>query len=93
MIFYVPLIIYAFTLNLVPGIYDLKDHKDNFQTKLPCRLINSCKNNLCAVSKSILDQSIQQFVILIISINGKIPTKSSNVSSQLMKNRPACLFK
>ena len=34
----------------------MKDHKENFQQKLPCRLINPCKSNLGAVSKTILDR-------------------------------------
>ena len=33
----------------------LKDHKPNFNTKLPCRLINPCKSELGAISKAILD--------------------------------------
>ena len=39
-----------------PAFITLKDHKENFQTKLPCRLINPCKSNIGAVSKSILDR-------------------------------------
>ena len=39
-----------------PAFITLKDHKDNFQQKLPCRLINPCKSNLGAVSKTILDR-------------------------------------
>ena len=34
----------------------LKDHKPNFNTKLPCRLINPCKSELGAISKTILDR-------------------------------------
>ena len=33
----------------------LKDHKDNFETKLKCRLINPAKGELGKVSKVILD--------------------------------------
>jgi len=39
-----------------PAFITLKDHKDNFETKRPCRLINPCKSNLGSVSKSILDR-------------------------------------
>ena len=33
----------------------LKDHKENFATKLPCRLINPAKPEMGIVSKKILD--------------------------------------
>ena len=39
-----------------PAFITLKDHKDNFQQKLPCRLINPCKSNIGAISKTILDR-------------------------------------
>ena len=34
----------------------LKDHKPNFQSSLPCRLINPSKINIGKISKSILDK-------------------------------------
>ena len=34
----------------------LEDHKDNFNQKHPCRLINPCKSEIGAISKSILDR-------------------------------------
>ena len=39
-----------------PAFITLKDHKDNFHQKYPCRLINPCKSELGAISKSILDR-------------------------------------
>ena len=36
----------------------LKDHKDNFADKLPCRLINPAKTEMGKVSKTILDRII-----------------------------------
>ena len=39
-----------------PAFVTLKDHKDNFNQKHPCRLINPCKSELGAISKSILDR-------------------------------------
>ena len=33
----------------------LKDHKDNFENNLPCRLINAAKSEMGRVSKQILD--------------------------------------
>ena len=38
-----------------PAFITLKDHKNNFQTKLPCRLINPAKNEIGAVSKHFLE--------------------------------------
>ena len=34
----------------------LRDHKPNFQSSLPCRLINPSKSNIGKISKSILDK-------------------------------------
>ena len=34
----------------------LKDHKPNFRSSLPCRLINPSKSNIGKISKSILDK-------------------------------------
>ena len=38
-----------------PAFITLKDHKDNFQSSLHCRLINPSKSELGKVSKSILE--------------------------------------
>ena len=43
-----------------PAFITLKDHKENFATKNPCRLINSAKSNLGIVSKKILEKIIMQ---------------------------------
>ena len=37
----------------------LKDHKENFATKSPCRLINPAKSEMGRVSKSILERITQ----------------------------------
>ena len=37
----------------------LKDHKETFATKLPCRLINPAKSEMGRVSKSILGRITQ----------------------------------
>ena len=39
-----------------PAFITLKDHKENFQQKQPCRLLNPCKSEIGAVSKRILDR-------------------------------------
>ena len=56
----------------------LKDHKDNFTNNLPCRLINSIKNEMGIVSKRILD-----------SINTKLRSKLHGI--QLWKNSAAVI--
>ena len=38
-----------------PAFVTLKDHKDNFKTKLPCRLINPAKSEIGIVSKKYLE--------------------------------------
>ena len=40
----------------------LKDHKDNFENSLPCRLINPAKSNLGIISKQILDDMNQKLI-------------------------------
>ena len=42
-----------------PAFISLKDHKPNFQSKLPCRVINPSKSDIGKVSKSILDGTNQ----------------------------------
>ena len=38
------------------ALISLKDHKPNFRSSLPCRLINPSKSNIDKISKSILDK-------------------------------------
>ena len=38
------------------ALISLKDHKPNFRSSLPCRLINPSKSNISKISKSILDK-------------------------------------
>ena len=46
----------------------LKDHKDNFQSSLHCRLINPSKSKLGKVSKSILE-NINQHLVKLLHVN------------------------
>ena len=46
----------------------LKDHKDNFQSSLHCRLINPSKSELGKVSKSILE-NINQHLVKLLHVN------------------------
>ena len=38
------------------ALISLKDHKPNFRSSLPCRLISPSKSNISKISKSILDK-------------------------------------
>ena len=42
-----------------PSFITLKDHKENFNSKLPCRLINPSKSELGKVSKQKLEKNQQ----------------------------------
>ena len=55
----------------------LKDHKDNFENSLPCRLINPAKSEMGKISKRILD-----------GINGKLQSK---LNTTLWKNTAAVI--
>ena len=39
-----------------PAFISLKDHKENFESKLPCRLINPTKTDIGRVSKQFIDR-------------------------------------
>ena len=45
-----------------PAFITLKDHKDNFQSSLPCHLLNPSKSDLHKISKSILENINQHLV-------------------------------
>ena len=51
-----------------PAFITLKDHKDNFQSSLHCRLINPSKSELGKVSKSILE-NINQHLVKLLHVN------------------------
>ena len=46
----------------------IKDHKDEFPNKIPCRLINPSKSNIGKISKAILD-TINKNVVRSTEIN------------------------
>ena len=46
----------------------VKDHKNEFPNKTPCRLLNSSKSNLENISKAILDK-INQHLLASTNIN------------------------
>ena len=65
-----------------PAFITLKDHKDNFQSSLHCRLINPSKNELGKVSKSILE-NINQHLVKLLCVN---QWKNSVSATQWFKN-------
>ena len=52
----------------IPAFITSKDHKDNFQSSLPCRLINPSKSKLGKISKPIWE-NINQHLIELLCIN------------------------
>lgn len=74
-----------------PAFITLKDHKENFQTKLPCRLINPCKSNLGKVSKSILDR-INSDIRNSIQVNQWKNTDEAISWFDSIENKDACSF-
>ena len=51
-----------------PAFITLKDNKDNFQSSLPCRLMNPSKSELGKINKSILE-NIKQHLIKLLCVN------------------------
>ena len=51
-----------------PAYITLKDHKDNFRSAHPCRLINPCKSEIRKISKSILE-NINRNLVKLLQVN------------------------
>ena len=51
-----------------PAYITLKDHKDNFRSAHPCRLINSCKSEIGKISKTILE-NINRNLVKLLQVN------------------------
>ena len=51
-----------------PAYITLKDHKDNFRSAHPCRLINPCKSEIGKISKSILE-NINRNLLKLLQVN------------------------
>ena len=45
-----------------PVYITVEDHKDNFRSAHPCRLINPCKSEIGKISKSIIENIIRNLV-------------------------------
>ena len=74
-----------------PAFITLKDHKENFQASLPCRLINPSKSVLGKVSKVKLEK-IDQVLIKNLDVN---QWKNSSSVIQWFKgidNKKDCIF-
>ena len=66
------------------ALITLKDLNDNFESSLPCRLINPSKRELGKISKSILENINQHFIAL---TNAKSPLTLWNGLTILKKKR------
>ena len=69
----------------------LKDHKENFQASLPCRLINPSKSELCKLNKVKLEK-INQPLIKHLDVNQR---KNSSTVIEWFKgidNKKNCIF-
>ena len=51
-----------------PAYITLKDHKDNFRSAHPCRLINPCKSKIGKINKSILE-NINRNLLKLLQVN------------------------
>ena len=51
-----------------PAFITLKDHKTNFRTSTPCRLLNPCKSELPRISKMILEKA-NKYLVDLLSLN------------------------
>jgi hypothetical protein len=74
-----------------PAFITLKDHKDNFNQKHPCRLINPCKNELGAISKNILDR-VNSILRQKLKINQWKNTNEVLEWFSSIKNKNSCSF-
>ena len=73
----------------------LKDHKPNFKNNPTVRFLNPAKNELCRISKTILDK-INVNLCNLVHLNGKTHKKLSIVSKALTINniiRLSCITK
>ena len=74
-----------------PAFITLKDHKDNFQSSLHCRLINPSKSELGKVSKSILE-NINQHLVKLLHLNQWKNSASIIEWFRNIKDKKNCTF-
>ena len=74
-----------------PAYITLKDHKDNFRSAHPCRLINPCKSKIGKISKSIL-QNINRNLLKLLQVNQWRNSESVIKWFYSIENKSQCKF-
>ena len=74
-----------------PAFITLKDHKPNFRSSLPCRLINPPKNELSRVSKFLLE-NINKQLIELLNVNQWKNSESVIDWFNTIENKHQCVF-
>ena len=69
----------------------LKDHKDNFRSAHPCRLINSCKSEIGKISKSILENKNRSLLKLLLVNQWRNPESVIKWFDSI-ENKSQCTF-
>ena len=75
----------------VPTYITLKDHKDNFRSAHPCRLINPCKTEIGKISKSILE-NIGRYLLNLLQVNQWRNSESAIKWFYSIENKSQCKF-
>ena len=75
----------------VPTYITLKDHKDNFRSAHPCRLINPCKSEIGKISKSILE-NINRNLLKLLQVNQWRNSESVIKWFYSIENKSQCKF-
>ena len=74
-----------------PAYITLKDHKDNFRSAHPCRLINPCKSEIGKISKSDLE-NINRNPLKLLQANQWRNSESVTKWFDSIKNKSQCKF-
>ena len=74
-----------------PAYITLKDHKDNFRSAHPCRLINPCKSEIGKISKSILE-NINRNLLKLLQVNQWRNSESVIKWFYSIENKSQCKF-
>ena len=74
-----------------PAYITLKDHKDNFRSAHPCRLINPCKSEIGKISKSILE-NINRSLLKLLQVNQWKNSESVIKWFGSIENKSQCKF-
>ena len=69
----------------------LKDHKQNFRSAIPCRLINPCKSELGKIIKIMLE-NINKTLIEQLNVNQRKNTESVIHWFKSIQQKPRCFF-